>query len=110
MTSKFRAADREPLVRCSCRYCKGKKVVSRYVRRQHSQRYQYEVRAPKSVNVQGQCYTKSPEVQQEVSCCSNTTSNDVREDVSLDLLSNDMVIHMDDEDHDKALGKLNIDT
>lgn len=102
MASKFRVTSREPLVPCSCRYCKGKKV-SRYVRRQHNQRYQYEVRALKSL--QGQGDAKSMKVEQEVlpcTCGDVSPGNDITEDVSLELSE---AIHMDDRNYDKALGK-----
>lgn len=106
-------SDSDALVLCPCRYCKGKKV-SRYVRRQHNERYQCHVPTPPpavtSFLLQGANDKAQDEVLNaedhrfDISVESPSTQNDEPSaggpvtDVSLDLS------HSDDEDYDETLG------
>ena len=116
IVSSSRIVEPEPLVVCLCRYCKGKKV-SRYVCRQHNQRYQYQIpREPthstslilqeqdEVLNAEGQQF--APGISESPPTHHKTLEelySPVRADVGLDL-SHDVVQHSDDDDHEKILG------
>ena len=118
MALSSRIVEPESLVVCLCRYCKGKKV-SRYVRRQHNQRYQYQIpREPShstSLVLQEQDEVLNAEGQQFAPGISESPPTHahhktleelygpVKADVGLDL-SHDVVQYSDDDDHEKILG------